>query len=154
MRTLLVRGDRRGELIVHELSLPAELERAQWGAPCPGRSADQLASHRRPVAASCFLWSIRPLRLRTSGWHQFLVNLKNAAYAWRQMLVFLSLSSPEDVAAFLNDATSHLAEQSQTFQVRFAPALAGVRAVVRGSPVERRFLGWSVGPHWLSPPKR
>ncbi|MEU8261597.1 hypothetical protein AB0C02_13380 [Micromonospora sp. NPDC048999] len=40
-----------------------------------------------------------------------LATVKNTAYAWRQMLFFLSLSAGEEQTAFLADAEQRLAVQ-------------------------------------------
>ncbi|GLW54686.1 hypothetical protein Kpho01_26970 [Kitasatospora phosalacinea] len=74
--------------------------------------------------------------------------VKNAAFAWRQLVFHLSLCPPQEQAAVL-------AEIERDHPPRLAPAVAGLQLATAGGGVEpdgadgRRFLGWTVGPHWL-----
>ena len=45
------------------------------------------------LARRCFLWICRRLQRKIDTWKARLQTVKNAAYAWRQMLFFLALSS-------------------------------------------------------------
>ena len=76
--------------------------------------------------------------------------VKNAAYAWRQAIFFLSFIGPtqqDEVAQALLESTPD----------PLKPAVRGLRSVVRGAqfdargllPGGRRLLGWSRGEHWL-----
>lgn len=85
---------------------------------------------------------------------------KNTAYAWRQIVFYLALAERAELDAFLVWSSAHLNEQSLDFRTRFAPALAGLRLAARGESFDadgchasgaRRFLGWSLGRHWLMP---
>ncbi len=141
----------------------------------------------------CFAWICAQHQLDIDGWQPRLRMVKNTAYAWRQMVFFLSQLSEEDVAAFEAWATAHLAGQPGEFALRFRPAMLGLAQAIAGKTGEgripavelesysawverrlkrtaraeramlrqthaalmdqaqlsRRFLGWSVGPHWL-----
>ncbi|MFJ1706301.1 hypothetical protein [Kitasatospora sp. NPDC088346] len=81
-----------------------------------------------------------------------LAAVKNAAFAWRQMVFHLSLCAPRTREAVLDRlAGDHPA--------RLAPAVAGLVLTAAGGRFEddgtadggasRRLLGWTVGPHWL-----
>lgn len=92
------------------------------------------------------------------SWRASLHGVKNSAYAWRQMIFFISLLDQREVNSFLDWCASHLADQSEEFRARFSPALEGLKAVVRGERFSldgmtasggRRSLGWTVGRHWL-----
>jgi hypothetical protein len=98
--------------------------------------------------------------LKIKEWRPRLQMVKNAAYAWRQMLFFLSVAPAGMRESFLARADSHLGEQSTEFQTRFRPALMGVARALHGltcealpSPDEpagaRCFLGWTTERHWL-----
>jgi hypothetical protein len=75
------------------------------------------------------------------------------------MLVYLSLLDASEVAAFEVWANAYLGRLDDAFQSRFAPVMAGFSTVVGGSAFDaddlapatggHRFLGWSVGRHWL-----
>jgi hypothetical protein len=108
------------------------------------------------LALRCFAWVCQ--RLRTKGaWRAQLRAVKNAAYAWRQMVFFLSVAPAEAAGSFLGRAEGRLREQSPDLQARLRPALAGLARAAQGLPVEapdtpegsRRFLGWASERHWL-----
>ena len=113
------------------------------------------------LARRCFKWICRRQQMKVNEWRGRLQMMKNTAYAWRQLVFFLSLVDPSEVAAFIDWSAGHLNEQTADFRQRFEPVLAGLRFVVAGGhigvdgqagPDGRRFLGWSVGRHWLLPP--
>jgi hypothetical protein len=121
---------------------------------------DQLAPHLRPIAETCFQWATRRLRMRTTHWHQILINLKNAAYAWRQMVFYLSFCA--DVPAFLSWGRARLERADDSFRRRFEPAMRGLEIVATGVASNeaafaagggRVFTGWSTDRHWLAPPR-
>ncbi|MFF9488405.1 hypothetical protein [Streptomyces sp. NPDC014676] len=85
--------------------------------------------------------------------------IKDAAYAWRQMVFHLSLCPPKEqrqVIAGLGEATARHPAHVAT---RLAPALAGLALVAEGGAFggdgtadgsrARRFLGWSTDGHWM-----
>lgn len=116
--------------------------------------AERLNPRLEEMAKSCFIWICRTLQL-AGDWRTMMRNMKNSAYAWRQMLFYLSLLSETQQGAWLDWAVSYLAEQKQPFRQRLQPVLDDlVFQVARCAPLsqERRpFLGWSIGRHWLLP---
>lgn len=118
---------------------------------------DALAGQLGEMARQCFVWICRRQQMKIDRWHARLIMLKNTAYAWRQMVFFLSLLPEAEVAEFLRWAEAHLAAQPPEFQARFTPVLQGLRLAANGIPLEtappqpvaRRFLGWSKAKHWL-----
>ncbi|MFJ8188039.1 hypothetical protein [Streptomyces sp. NPDC096105] len=83
--------------------------------------------------------------------------IKDAAYAWRQMVFHLSLCPPEEqrrVIAALHEETAR-----HPVATRLAPALKGLALVAEGGTFDgdgtadgsraRRFLGWSTDGHWM-----
>jgi hypothetical protein len=123
---------------------------------------DQLAPHLRPIAETCFRWTLARLRVRTSNWHLILLNLKNAAYAWRQMMFYASFLP--DIADFTRWARVHLtrlARVDDELVRRFEPAIRGLELAASGiasgnaafaSGGGRMFTGWTTDRHWLAPP--
>jgi len=110
------------------------------------------------LARECFRWICQRQQMKTDRWHAKLVMVKNTAYAWRQMIFFLSLLSPGELAAFLQWARSHFAQQSEDFRNRFSPALKGLIHAADGRAFDgkfaqgsgtRCFLGWTKETHWL-----
>ena len=114
------------------------------------------------LATRCFRWicGAQQTNYATMPAHARLVMMKNAAYAWRQMLFFLSMA-PQATSEFVRWAEEHLATQSAPFQARFAPAMRGLRFVADGGVFDaggttpnggRRFLGWTTERHWMFGP--
>jgi len=114
----------------------------------------ELKSHLREMAEVCFAWICRRQQAKSTKWHAKLIMLKQTAYAWRQMVFFLSRMPHDEVGQFIAWAESHLREQSAEFQARFAPALRCLALVHSGDSLDdaddaRRFLGWTQTRHWL-----
>ncbi len=106
------------------------------------------------LAQICFTSICYRLQSPTDDWRRRLKTLKNAAYAWRQMIFYLSLLPSGSVEEHLAWASEHLKRQAEPFQAAFRPALTGLHRAARGEPAEaepraRRFLGWATGKHWL-----
>ncbi|MEW2475999.1 hypothetical protein AB0875_19595 [Micromonospora gifhornensis] len=86
--------------------------------------------------------------------------VKNTAYAWRQMVFFLSLSTGEEQTAFLSHAAQRLAAQPDHVRTRLAPAVIGLGHIVGGGTFDqdgragtgRRLLGWTTREHWMLDP--
>jgi hypothetical protein len=120
-------------------------------APAPGWP--ELA--QRSFRAVCQLVSRvhnNPRPLRT---------IKDAAYAWRQTLLYLALTGHDDQAAFLAWAREQVRAQPVHTTERLDPVVAGLAHVLAGVVFDadgvagdaRRFLGWAVGGHWMQPRK-
>ncbi|MEV0431299.1 hypothetical protein [Micromonospora sp. NPDC050495] len=86
--------------------------------------------------------------------------VKNTAYAWRQMLFFLSLSTWEEQTAFPAFAEQRLATQPDHVRARIALAVTGLAHVISGGKFDpdgragsgRRLLGWTTTEHWMLDP--
>lgn len=114
-----------------------------------------LEGHWHELSRRCFDWVLQHLQLPDSSYRVELVNLKNAAYAWRQMVFFLSMDA-NIVSEFLKWADDRLATQPAEFRLRFRPALIALARAAFGhdfggsASVEgRTFLGWTSQRHWL-----
>ena len=76
--------------------------------------------------------------------HARLIARKNSAYAWRQMIFFLSRAPSDDGPSFVTWAAVHLADRAPPFIHRFSPVLAGLADAIGGTTAPSRlFLGWS-----------
>jgi hypothetical protein len=106
-----------------------------------------------PLAGHAFSRAIVSVqhRLPTDG-HARLITVKNAAYAWRQAVFFLGYADPAEREALVEQVIEWSAGG------RLEPAARGLRFVLGGGRFApdgtgpggvRRFLGWSVGPHWV-----
>ena len=110
------------------------------------------------LARACFAWICRELQIKRAEWHAQLIARKNCAYAWRQMIFFLT-QEPDDAAnKFVAWANDFLESQTPAFATRFAPALAGLTLAVQGKSLDgldaetvgaKRFLAYDQGPNWL-----
>ncbi|MEV6179469.1 hypothetical protein [Streptomyces sp. NPDC052015] len=93
------------------------------------------------------------LTARVHGNPRPLSTVKDAAYAWRQMLFHLSLCTPREQARTLDWLSEELTRRPGHVAARLAPALTGLRQVARGGSPEdgegRRLLGWTTGGHWM-----
>ncbi|WP_405990179.1 hypothetical protein [Streptomyces sp. NBC_00986] len=86
--------------------------------------------------------------------------IKDAAYAWRQLVFHLSLCPPAEQRRVLDDLDAEAARHPAHVTARLAPALAGLRLVADGGTFApdgtadegraRRLLGWSTDGHWLA----
>ena len=87
-------------------------------------------------------------------WKARLQMVKNTAYAWRQAIYFLSLTDEATqralVTAFAREVEgSRLSPVAQGTLRIVDGARFDERGLVAGDERARRFLGWSVGPHWI-----
>lgn len=85
-----------------------------------------------------------------------LPTIKDAAYAWRQVVFCLSLCDNQDRRGFLDSAEIRLARYPVHLAGRLAPVVDGLRWVLHGGSFTdpdatgRRFLGWSTNRHWMA----
>lgn len=121
------------------------------------RLRDQVGALAPDLADRTLAWTVsrqsQPIRERFAA----LQMVKNCAYAWRQAIFFLSLCDQATQHAAVARLRDSVADAG--LDARLGPAVDGLAHVVSGGrfnvsgKVEgargRRFLGWSVGPHWL-----
>jgi hypothetical protein len=93
-------------------------------------------------------------------YHSRLVMLKNTAYAWRQMVFYLSMMDDAEMRCALDSIEAHFATRPAAFRERFLPAIIGLRVAASGRPLTlsnqksegaQIFLGWTTERHWLMP---
>ncbi|MFD3533680.1 hypothetical protein [Streptomyces sp. NPDC058664] len=109
-------------------------------------------------ARDCFTTVCR-LVTRLQDHPRPLGTVKDAAYAWRQMLFHLSLCTPDRQTAFVEWVAAETARRPWHTAARLGPAVAGLRLVATGGTfgpdgtaqggLARRFLGWSRNGHWM-----
>jgi hypothetical protein len=124
---------------------------------------DRISSLAPGLADRAFAWLVRLLGHRPADRRAQLQAVKNAAYAWRQAICFLSLCEAPVQADALERLKGHVQAADEDFQARFRPAVDGLAHVIAGGHFDaagfasapgggRRFLGWSAGPHWILSP--
>jgi len=120
---------------------------------------DELSTELSTMAQCCYKWICRRQQLKLPQWQTELKSIKNSAYAWRQMLFYISLADENEQKNFIGWADDHFQKQSDEFKQRFAPAMLGLQAIVNGQEFDykgelqsggKRFTGWSGKPHFLS----
>ncbi|WP_146848250.1 hypothetical protein [Brevifollis gellanilyticus] len=109
---------------------------------------------REAAAIRCWLWIIRRLRQRSGNHHARLIMVKNAAYAWRQMIYFLSGLTQNAQREFLYRAGLFLSFEPNSLQEVLQPLIAGLQRAMKGQcpespPDSHLLLGWTTGRHWL-----
>lgn len=107
------------------------------------------------VAGRTLDWIVRRMSVWTDNHHARLQTVKNCAYAWRQAVFFLSFcdrTTQEAAVARLRDdvTTAGLDRWLWAAVEGLAAVVGGARFGADGTTgAGRRFLGWSVGPHWV-----
>lgn len=114
------------------------------------------------LAQECFQWICIRQQMKIKFYHSSLVMLKNTAYAWRQMVFYLSMLDDVERRCAIDSIEEHFAAQPTAFRDRFLPAIIGLRVAAAGLPLTlnrqksegaRVFLGWTSERHWLLPPQ-
>lgn len=104
------------------------------------------------LARRCFA-TVCALTARVHGNGRPLSTIKDAAYAWRQMIFHLSLCDSAAQARVLGLLDEEAARHPGHVAARLGPALTGLRQVADGGAADsgggRRFLGWVTQEHWL-----
>ncbi|WP_427919389.1 hypothetical protein [Streptomyces sp. cg40] len=111
------------------------------------------------LARRCFETVCR-LAGRVHGNPRPYATIKDAAYAWRQLVFHLSLCPPVEQGRVLGGLDAETGRHPPQVAARLAPALAGLRLVVDGGGFgpdgtadggrARRLLGWTTDGHWLA----
>ncbi|MFE0685909.1 hypothetical protein ACFW17_34615 [Streptomyces sp. NPDC058961] len=114
--------------------------------------------------ARCAARTVCRLVARVHGNPRPLSTIKDAAYAWRQTVFYLSLCTPATQQAFLTWLDEETERQPAHAAARLAPVVAGLRLVADGGTfaahdtaaidtrnevLPRQFMGWTTGRHWM-----
>ncbi|MGW4199328.1 hypothetical protein [Streptomyces sp. NPDC005004] len=118
-------------------------------APQPGWAA---------LARRCFTTVCR-LTARVHHNQRPQATIKDAAYAWRQMLFHLSLCPPAEQRQLIAGLAEETARHPAHVATRLAPALNGLTLIAGGGTFNadgtaadgraRRLVGWSTVGHWM-----
>lgn len=116
--------------------------------------ADQVREHAPDLVQRTFDWIVSRFRQQPLGYHAGLIQVKNAAYAWRQAVFLLGFCDPQEQRAQLSKLDEAVRDAGPT---RFVPAVEGLAHVLGGGRFDesgttpnggKRFLGWARGKHW------
>ena len=121
-----------------------------------------LAGRLRELSQRCVHWICK--RQLSSSWKANLRMAKNSAYAWRQMLFYLSFLDADAAVSFVEWARHEATKPHSILGRQLGPVLSGLEWVVSGGRFDqqgiadtpggaRRFLGWTAGQHWLLAPQ-
>ncbi|GGY55374.1 hypothetical protein [Pseudoduganella albidiflava] len=103
----------------------------------------------------CFRWMCGRLAGAAPDRHADLIRVKNSAYAWRQMVFFLTMMDRPGVDAFLAWAGEHLGRHAAVLPAGLPHVLQGLIATAHGTARENRraidpFTGWTEYEHPLA----
>jgi hypothetical protein len=110
------------------------------------------------LAQACFEWVCRRQQMRIEHYHGRLIMLKNTAYAWRQMIFYLSMLDESEMRPAIERIEAHFVSQSAAFQEKFRSVMVGLRLATEGRRLPQQyqtiegarvFLGWTTESHWL-----
>jgi len=79
-----------------------------------------------------FAWLVGRLGTRTPSYRARLQAVKNAAWAWRQAIYFLSLCDRSTQVEAMARLRGHFRTAGQDLQARFGPAVDGLAHVIAG----------------------
>ncbi|MCP4381523.1 MAG: hypothetical protein GY798_08935 [Hyphomicrobiales bacterium] len=103
------------------------------------------------MSRRCFDWICAKLQIPSHYPHTRLQTLKNAAYAWRQMIAFLSELEADDQRSVWNSLEATYKEQPPSLRLHFDPAMIGLREALAGGAPDQSggqvFLGWTLDRH-------
>ncbi|MBM2618537.1 hypothetical protein JIG36_23555 [Actinoplanes sp. LDG1-06] len=110
-----------------------------------------------PVLADRAFATATTLAGRLRGNPRPLGTVKDIAYAWRQLVFFLSLSDEAEVRARFANWSRELDSRPDPVRAAIGPALSGLTRVAidrtaepdDASGTSRRLLGWTTGRHWM-----
>ena len=121
--------------------------------------SDRVAELASDLADETLRWVVRRQSQPWREYHANLQMIKNSAYAWRQAIFFLSFCEPDVQSSVVDRLRDQL--PSAGSGVRLRDAVDGLAHILNGGHFTntgladgspgRRFLGWSVGRHWLMP---
>ena len=103
------------------------------------------------LALSCFVWLTRRFKINEQDHHANLITLKSMAYAWRQMVFFLSELADSEQASVLQQMHDQLSTQPPMVQTTFQPLLNDLQKLVGHQDINESsvFTGWSISKHPL-----
>jgi len=118
--------------------------------------AARIGAGHAPLADRCLRWIVARQRNLAAARRARLIAIKQCAYAWRQMLFFLSHASAVEQRRFAAQAERRFDQLPRALRSRFDPVARGLALALRGETLgeralardgAQRFVGWCVGAH-------
>lgn len=118
--------------------------------------AERIGARHAELAGRCLRWIVARQRNLAPHRHARLIAIKQCAYAWRQMLFFLSHAPADEQQRFAVEVERRFARLPDGLRERFVPVARGFALAARGERLSeptlarngaQRLLGWSVGAH-------
>jgi hypothetical protein len=120
---------------------------------------EQVTAVAPELADRALTWVVTRLQHQPDDWHASLQAVKNAAYAWRQAIYYLSFCNHDAQQVALAQLRALVEAAGDDQLARFGPAVDGLALVIAGGRFGpsgiappggqgRRFLGWTTQPHW------
>lgn len=115
---------------------------------------DKSLLHQLPyLVKKTFKWICARQQKSLDNYHSKLIMTKNTAYAWRQLIFYLSLIEEKEIEAIYSQLQEYLSRQQNDFTVKFQPVLNGLAESIGLNSgrmdTYRPFLGWTIGSHPL-----
>jgi hypothetical protein len=104
---------------------------------------DQLRDRAPELARQTLGWMERRLSQRTNGRHAALIQVKNAAYAWRRAIFWLSFCEPAERASQVRRLGDEIL--AQDIGAQFRPAVDGLAYVISGGRFSAALYAASLG---------
>ncbi len=98
------------------------------------------------MADRCLLWILARRRADLKSYHSRLIRSKNTAYAWRQLVFYLSFVSPREALNYLQRQNSRIRVIMPKKHEEFIPVVNGLALVLNRHPEQKDvypFLGWT-----------
>jgi hypothetical protein len=95
-----------------------------------------LSGRLRELSERCFRWISK--RQLSKSWKANLRMVKNSAYAWRQMLFFLSLADEAETLSFIQWTRNESERQNSPFIQHLGIAIAGLELIANAGSFDRQ----------------
>lgn len=104
---------------------------------------DNLKPELPAIAQKIFTWICLRQQMQISDWRANLHRKKDCAYAFRQMIFFLSIAGEEEQKEFLKWMSSYLKEKSFKLPFDFDKILQDFALTINGGKAECIYMGWN-----------
>ncbi|RDH43665.1 hypothetical protein [Zooshikella ganghwensis] len=99
-----------------------------------------------------FIWICKKQQLKTNNYHTKLLIIKNIAYAWRQMVFFISQLDEQSQQNIRCNLIEYYSQQPAQFQTLFNPVINRLTDLMSKKTTNESYIliGWTISTHRLS----